>query len=419
MNTNKLAINGGEKVFPEGLSGEYIHPRIDEHLEQAIIDQLHTSISIYDRSGIFQTFEKEFCSYHNRKYGVLTNSGTAALWSMYDAIGLKCGDEIICPIYTFFATITPILFTGAIPVFVDSGIDGNIDYNKIENKINEKTKAIVVTHMWGYPCKMDIIKEIADRNNLFLLEDCSHAHGASYKSIPLGGWGDAAAFSLQGNKIITGGEGGILITDKKEIYEKALLLGHYNKRCKNEIDRLSPLYSFATTGKGMKLRAHPLAIRIAHELFLHLDEINYQKQKFAIQIKDCVDKLPGLKVLWPDSFSKCSWYALIIQYNKKELLNVPRDRFVKAMNAEGATEVDIPKSTCPMSHLELFKNPGFLFSDYSEIKSLITETYSTSEWFYNSIIKIPVWDWEENSNIIEKYIDTFEKVVLNIDELAC
>lgn len=156
----KLAINGGEKIFKDDKEGKCIHPRITKEIEEAVIEQLHDTISIYDNSNIFGKFEKEFATYHNKKYGLVISSGTAASWSMYDEIGLKNEDEIICPAFTFFATDTPIFITGATPVLVDCNEYGNIKVEDIENKITPKTKAIVVTHMWGYPCEMDKLRKL-------------------------------------------------------------------------------------------------------------------------------------------------------------------------------------------------------------------------------------------------------------------
>ena len=105
--------------------------------------------------------------------------------------------------------------------------------------------------MWGIPCEMDRIIEICNKQNIFLLEDCSHAHGASFQGRKTGSFGDAAAWSLQGQKIISGGEGGILLTKHKDIFSRALLQGHYNKRCKQEISQDDPLFQFALTGLGL------------------------------------------------------------------------------------------------------------------------------------------------------------------------
>lgn len=413
----KLAINGGEKIFKDDKEGKYIHPKITKEIEDAVIEQLHDTISIYDNSNIFKTFEDEFAKYHNKDYGLVISSGTAALWSMYDAIGLRSGDEIICPAYTFFATNTPIFLTGATPVLVDCDDYGNINVNEIEKKITSRTKAIVVTHMWGYPCEMDKIRKIADKYHLYLLEDCSHAHGGSYKGKRLGEWGDAAIFSLQGNKIVTGGEGGILITNDKQVYERAVLLGHYNKRCKKEIDKASAIYKYAITGKGMKLRAHPLAIRIAYEQFKHLDKINEQKQEFANIVIEQLKDIKGLEVMKPAECAINSWYALIIKYNSQYMNNVSREKFVEAVIAEGAVEVDIPNSTCPVNYLELFKYPDLLFDNYKDKVRYSENDFENATKFYNSIIKIPVWESKEDEEIIYKYIRALKKVANNIEEL--
>ena len=409
MNTiDKLAINGGNAVMCKA-EGKFVHPKITKELEDAVIEQLHKTISIYDNSDIFKKFEDEFAKYHNKRYGLVTSSGTAALHSLYDAIGLKKGDEVIVPIYTFFATVTPIFQTGAKPVFVDCDSTGNIDYTKVEEKINSHTKAIMVTHMWGYPCKMDKLREIANKYGIYLLEDCSHAHGGEYKGKKLGEYSDAAAFSLQGAKIITGGEGGIIITNNKYIYKNAILLGHYNKRCKQEINKNSIDYKYAVTGKGLKLRAHPLAIRIAYEQFKHLDEIIAIKNDMVNIIKNTIDSIDGLELNKPYDGSKCSYYALIIKYDKTKCNNVPIEKFIQALNEEGGVEFDKPGSTCPLNRLELFKNPSYFFPEYDKILN-DDEMFENADDFYENSFKIPVWYDKEDEDIVIKYCEILNKV---------
>ena len=406
--SDKLAIYGGKPILENG-AGKFNHPVITKKIEEAVIEQLHDTISIYDNSNIFKKFETEFAKYHNKTYGIVTNSGTTALWSLYDAINLKKGDEVIVPIYTFFATVTPIFQTGATPIFVDCDETGNIDYKKIEEKITPNTKAIMVTHMWGYPCKMDELRRIADKYDIYLLEDCSHAHGGSYKGKKLGEWSDAAAFSLQGQKIITGGEGGIVITNNKHIYKNCILLGHYNKRCKNEIDKNSNDYLYAVTGKGMKLRAHPLAIRIAYEMFKDLDKINKIKQYYASIIKKTVDRIDGLSMNKSYEGSVNSWYGLIIKYDASKFNNTPIEKFNEALIAEGGIEFDIPGSTCPLNRLPLFQKPDYFFKDY-DIIIKDDEKFLEAEKFYSSIIKLPVWYHEEDINIVLDYCEILKKV---------
>ena len=201
---NKLAILGGKKSVTKR-PPHFLWPLINKNTERAVIRQLRDSISIYDKSGIFDEFENAFAKLHDRKYALLCSSGTLAIHSMFVADGFKEGDEVICPAYTFFATVTPLLSTGAVPVLCDCDENGNIDPEEITKKINERTKGIIVTHMWGVPCQMDRISKICKDNKLLLLEDCSHAHGAKYNGKIVGSFGDLAAWSLQGQKNITGG----------------------------------------------------------------------------------------------------------------------------------------------------------------------------------------------------------------------
>lgn len=401
-----LAIDGGEAVM-QPAEGRFVHPKVTNSLINAVTKQLKDTISIYDNSNIFKTFETNFKNYLHSKYALVTSSGTAAIWSLYDSIGLKIGDEVICPIYTFFATVSPILQTGATPVFVDCDENGNIDYTKIEEKITSNTKAIMVVHMWGYPAKMDKIRQIADKYDLYLFEDCSHAHGGSYMGKKLGEWGDASAFSLQGNKIITGGEGGVIVTNDKYIYKNALLLGHYNKRCKQEIDKSSLDYKYAVTGKGMKLRAHPLAISIANHLLNNLDEMNYYKKCYADMLDNCIKDIDGLSTIDYDRQSSPSFYAYIIKFDKNKF-TVDRKQFVEALHAEGCCEFDIPSSTTSLANFELFKNPGYFFPSYK--KSLVESEYKNADKFANEIIKLPVWYDKEDWMIVYKYCEALKKV---------
>lgn len=216
---------------------------------------------------------------------------------------------------------------------------------------------------------------------------------------------------------LTGGEGGILITNNKKIMDRALLLGHYNKRCKLEINSNDELYKYATTGKGMKLRAHPIAIRIANEYFKNIDKINSVKNKYANKIIKELKDIKGIEVLEPEADCKNSWYALIIKYDQEQMKGISRERFVEALHAEGAIEVDIPNSTCPLDSLELFKKHKILYpNDTYEFD--YTDKFENAHKFYNNIIKIPIWYGEDEEEIIIKYIRAIKKVCNNIKELV-
>ena len=149
---SKLAINGGQKTV-ENDKAKFVWPKITQEAEDAVVTQLHKSISIYDRSGVLGEFEDDFAAYHNKKLAILSNSGTSAIFSMFEAIGLMPGDEVIAPVYTFHATVSPLIYTGAVPVFADCDDQGSISFEEIKTKLTDKTKALIVTHMWGTPVK--------------------------------------------------------------------------------------------------------------------------------------------------------------------------------------------------------------------------------------------------------------------------
>lgn len=415
LKKEKLAILGGPKTA-KIKPPHFLWPPINKKIEKAVIKQLYDSISIYDRSGIFKEFEDAFAKYHSRKYALLCSSGTAAIHSMFVAAGFKEGDEVICPVYTFFATVTPLLFTGAKPIFCDIDENGNIDPREIEKKITPKTRGIIVTHMWGIPCKMNEIVKICKKNNLILLEDCSHAHGAKYKEKLVGTFGDLAAWSLQGPKNVSGGEGGILVTDSEEFYYKALLFGHYNKRCKQEISKSHPLYKYVTTGMGLKLRAHPLPIAIAYEVFKNLDKYLKVKRLFANKMIKSLRKEKGILLppAYFDSEIQPSWYAFVFQYNQKELNNLSIEKFFEALQSEGLNEVDRPGSTCPLNLLPLFQNPAELFPVYkNQYFSYKPGDFPKAEKFYQNAIKLPVWAFKKDLKFVNLYIEGIKKVIRN------
>ncbi|MGC8533767.1 MAG: DegT/DnrJ/EryC1/StrS family aminotransferase [Candidatus Parvarchaeum sp.] len=413
---SKLAIFGGSKTI--NVKGpQYTWPIINKEMEIAVKKQLYKDISIYDRSGIIKEVEDELAKYYGRKHALLVNSGTMAIYSMFFSINLKQGDEVIFPNYNFFASVLPVLFTGASPVLCDSNpIDGNIDPEKIEALITDKTRAISVTHMWGMPCDMDKIMRIAKKYAIEVLEDFSHAHGAEFRNKKIGSFGAASAASLQGQKIITGGEGGVLLTDDDEIYYKALLLGHYNKRSVQEIPKENRLAKFAVTGMGLKLRIHPLAAAIIKQQMKHVNDWLKIKRQIAEKMTRELKDVKGILSPEVPSYKKPAWYAYIIRYNKDELEDVPIETFYNALLAEGASEADIPHSTGILNQYPIFQNPKELFNYYKGPRYKLGD-FPVSEKFYRSIIKLPVWAEKKDMKFAKLYPAAIKKVVDNIDYL--
>jgi len=168
-----------------------------------------------------EKFEESFSKFCGTKYGVCCTSGLAALHLACAAIGLRKGDEVIVPTFTMAASVNAIIFTGATPVLVDCDKETYcIDVNKIEEKITERTKAIMPVHIYGHPCDMDKIAELAKKYNLFVIEDAAEAHGAEYKGKLCGNMSDIGCFSFYANKVLTTGEGGMCVTNNKDFADR-------------------------------------------------------------------------------------------------------------------------------------------------------------------------------------------------------
>ena len=166
-------------------------------------------------------FEQKFAQYCDVKYAVAVCNGTVALHLALVALGIKEGDEVIIPSFTMSASAFSVCYTGAKPVFVDiDPCTWNIDVSKIEEKITSRTKAIMPVHIFGNPCNMEEIEKIAKKYNLYILEDAAEAHGAEYQNKKVGSFSSAAAFSFFANKNLTTGEGGIVVTNDKKLYDK-------------------------------------------------------------------------------------------------------------------------------------------------------------------------------------------------------
>jgi len=166
-------------------------------------------------------FEEQFSAKIYKKHGIAVCNGTAALEIAVEALGIKTGDEVIMPTFTIISCASAIIKSGAIPVLVDSDLNTwNMDVNQIESKITSKTKAIMVVHIYGLTVDMDPIMELAKKYNLKIIEDSAEAHGQTYKGKPCGSFGDVSVFSFYPNKLITTGEGGMILTDDDSIAEK-------------------------------------------------------------------------------------------------------------------------------------------------------------------------------------------------------
>ena len=199
-------------------------PLLDGNEQAYVLDALHTTW-ISSTGPYIVRFEETFSQYCGVQYGVACSSGTAAIHLALAALGIGAGDEVIVPCFNLIVGVSTVIWTGARPVLVDAdAATWCLDPTRIEEKITSRTKAILAVHMYGHPCDMDAIGVVARRHGLRVIEDAAEAHGAEYNGRRVGGLSDVACFSFYGNKIITTGEGGMLVTNDRKLAERARLL---------------------------------------------------------------------------------------------------------------------------------------------------------------------------------------------------
>ena len=209
-------------MYPGGM-------RIDEEEEQAVLEVIRSKrlFRYYGPNpgpSKVEEFEKAFAQFMGAKYAVAVTSGTAALICGLVGLGVGPGDEVILPAYTWIASASAVVAVGAVPVMAEVDESLTLDPADLEKKITPYTKAVIPVHMRGAPCRVDLIMDVARRHNLKVLEDAAQANGGSYHGKRLGTFGDAGAFSLQFNKIITSGEGGVIITDQEEVWKRVVMV---------------------------------------------------------------------------------------------------------------------------------------------------------------------------------------------------
>ncbi len=320
-------------------------------------------------------FEKEFSSYIGMDYAAATSSGTSALQVGLESIGIKNGDEVITTPFTFIATANSILYQGARPAFAD--IDSrtfNINPEKIREKINEKTKAVLVVHLYGNPCDMDDIKKICEENSLILIEDCAQAAGAEYKGKKVGSFGDLSVFSFYPTKNMVTGEGGIILTKSSEVAEKAKLIRNHGQKSEYEHTRI-----------GFNYRMSEVEAAIGIAQLKRLDELNEKRIENA---KKLTSGLSGLNDI-ETPFVKRHAKHIFHQYTVKVLDK--RDMLLEGLNKSGVEakvyypkpvylqpayqKMGYQKGTCPVTEsvskrvLSLPVHPSLTKEDLNEIVS--------------------------------------------------
>ena len=412
---SELAIKGGNKAVTLDQSEASLWPIIDDEVTEAVVNQLQSrQISFSDT---IYKFEEEFATYHNVKYALAHNNGTASIHGALFGIGVGPGDEVITTAATFWGTYMPILTCQAIPVFCDiHPFTGCPDPEDIERRISPQTKAVIVVHLGGMPAEMDNIMDIAKRHNLIVIEDCSHAHGATYKGKKVGTIGDIGCFSMQAGKLLPSGEGGVMITDNLEWYERAVCLGHYERISKLPDEKY---HKYASTCFGYKYRITPLSAAIARVQLRHLDERNKRRDDNVMYLMDGIAECPGIYPLKPPDYIFRGYYSRpYVRYDAEELGGLPKDKFIKALSAEGASvSGSAPGGSDHLSAIFQERNhPAFTRPEIKREVKYQKGDLPNSENPRQELMTIPAFHGASKA-LLDQYIEAFRKVVINASEL--
>ncbi len=321
----QLAIHGGQPVRTKPFSS---WPVYGPEEEQALLRVLRSGK--WGKLDGFEvaTFERRFAEFQHAKHGIAVVNGTVSLRLALLAAGIRAGDEVIVPPYTFAATATAVVECNATPVFADLELDTfNIDPKAIEAAVTPRTRAIIPVHMGGLPVDMDAILAIARRHNLVVIEDAAHAHGAEYKGRRVGAIGHMGSFSFQSTKNLTAGEGGIITTSDDRLAEA----------CRS-------VHNCGRVAGGMWYEHHVIAgnYRLGEFqgaiLNAQLDRLEEQcrtRERNGTYLAARLGRLPGIiPQARPAHCTRHGWHLFLLRFDPA-VLGAPRDAFLKALAAEG------------------------------------------------------------------------------------
>ena len=322
----KLAILGGKPVRKNKSWPSW--PYWDDGVVDSVVKTTKSRIwcRIQSKSGTVPTLEKKFASLTGAKFCVATGSGTQALHTCVEALGIGPGDEVITSPYTDPGTIASILSARALPVLADLDRDSfQIDPDDVERRITENTKAIMPVHMMGQPCDIDSIMAIAKRHNLKVIEDACQAHLAEHRGRKLGTIGDVGCFSFQSSKTIACGEGGAVIGNDEELMDKCYTVHNHGTSRRGFTEVAGPKYRMNEFEAAALLGQWP-----------GITERYERRNENAAYLTSRLKDVPGIlpQKLY-DGTNSGSWYLYPMSYRKEHFNGADRGKFLKAVAAEG------------------------------------------------------------------------------------
>ena len=377
----ELAINGGPKTVEK----DFAWPLYDETDVSCVAEIVRSGKwGNPDCGGEVAQFEKEFADFCGTKYALSCVNGSVALRLALIACGVKPGDEVIVPPYTFIATASIVIEANCVPVFVD--IDPrtyNMDASKIEEAITARTKAIIPVHFAGQACEMDEILAVAKKHGLRVIEDACHGHGAAYKGKKLGSIGDAGCFSFQSSKNLTSGEGGMVVTNDDALYQMMNSL--------RNVGRVEGGAWYEHHFAGCNYRITQLQAVLLSSQLKRLEEQTLKRHENGTYLNELLEGIDGITPLTRGLGETIhSYHIYIFKYDKSKFNGVSKVEFSKMLAAEGVPcFMGYPQ---PLYKQPLFQKKNFMCyaipesADYSKVCCQVTEKacYEEAVWIFQN-----------------------------------
>lgn len=425
----ELALLGGPAAVRQQSKELFHWPIVTSEDEEAVLEVIRSGTM--SKTDITKKFEAEYAAFQGTKYALGHCNGTASLLSAMYGCKIGRSDEMIVPSITYWASALQVYSLGGTPVFADiNPVTLCLDPNDIEHRITPRTKAIMVVHYSGHPADMDAIMEIARRHNVKVIEDVSHAHGTLYKGRMTGSIGDVAGISMMGGKSFAIGEAGMLCTSDREIYERAVAFGHYERSMQDltvpELKETAAPAGFisALPLGGFKGRMNQTCAAMGRVQLKHYPARIQEIQKAMNRFWDLLEGTPGIRPHRPTKSSGSTmggWYNPLGHYLPEELDGLPVSRFIEAVNAETGSSHrsgNFPLHTHPVLHVADVYGDGkptriaFAGRDVRESPGDLP----VSERFLERVFGLPWFkhDWPE---AVEQYAMAFRKVASQADKL--
>lgn len=409
----KLAIAGGAAVRTKPFTA---WPQFNERERDALLSVLESrNWGGYPfPNQLARQFAERFAAYHTSRHALCAANGTVTLEIALKATGIKPGDEVIVPAYTFEATAAPVLRLGAVPVFVDVLPDNYcLDVRAAAQAITPRTRAIIPVHLAMNMADMDAVTELAARHGLKVIEDCAHAHGAQWREKGAGSLGDAGSFSMQTSKLMTAGEGGIVTTNDDEVFE--LCQSYVNCGRASQTDE----FGHRLLGFNYRMTEFQAAVLLAQ--VERLPEQTERRMARAAQLSEELSSIPGIQLLKKDERQTTqAIYQFVFKYDAAAFGGARRDRFVAALEAEGVAADGLfyePVYRSALFHVDPRDFPalhGYGTTDLPWVKTrcAVAEraAYEESVWLPHQLLLGTASD-------VDDIVEAVAKIQSNVDEL--